>query len=166
MGRPSRSRSGGGAVGSVRRQRSASGGVDLTWVDILHWHDQAPAQMSGTASTTSPRHRVRSGLGRPNCGDAASDRLRWHGPRSGQDLVAHEQTSLTTDNGDRTSDYGAELSLPRSWLPSVGATSQVQVERPQRSEDERPGGSRNICPLTSKFVFASAEGVRGRVSAT
>jgi hypothetical protein len=35
----------------------------------------------------------------------------------------------------------AEITLPRSW-PSVAVVEEwVQVERPERSEDERPGGA-------------------------
>jgi hypothetical protein len=35
----------------------------------------------------------------------------------------------------------AEIILPRSWLSVAVVEEGVGVERPQRSEDERPGGS-------------------------
>jgi hypothetical protein len=35
----------------------------------------------------------------------------------------------------------AEITLPRSWPPVAVVEEWVQVERPERSEDERPGGA-------------------------
>ena len=45
---------------------------------------------------------------------------------------------------------GAELAIPRVAATLPPATPKVQVERPQRTEDERPGGAARRRPYTGR----------------